>query len=250
MNPYLEQPAVWHDFHQRLIPRMGDSLAAQIRPGYVARIDDHVYIHELSARQRVLVGRSDVSVARSPGSGAATTAGSAVLAPVYGQIPPAVDRVHESFIEIWDRESREVITVIELLSPTNKAPGSDREQYLGKRAVLLAGNTHVVEIDLLRGGRRAPVEGVPECDYVVMVSRSYERPQVGLWPLRLSDPLPTIPVPLRQGDTDATLDLQRLVHEQYDAAGYEDYIYSTPPVPPLDVEQSAWAAGYFVPVKE
>ena len=105
--------------------------------------------------------------------------------------------VLESFIEIRDRETREVVTVVELLSPTNKAPGSDREQYLGKRKVLLAGNTHVVEIDLLRSGQRAPVGEMPECDYVVMVSRSYERPRVELWPLALSDPLPTIPIPLR-----------------------------------------------------
>ena len=250
MNPYLEQPGVWHDFHQRLVPRMGDSLSGQIRPAYVTRIDDHVYIHELSAEERVLVGRPDVSVSKSPGSGGATAAGTVAVAPAYGQIPPAVDPVRESFIEIRDRETREVITVIELLSPTNKTPGSDRDQYLGKRSVLLASNTHVVEIDLLRGGQRAPVRDMPACDYVVMVSRSYERPRVELWPLVLSDPLPTIPVPLRLGDTDATLDLNRLLNEQYDAAGYEDYIYRNPPVPPLGTKEEAWATRLLSPTPD
>lgn len=135
-----------------------------------------------------------------------------------------------------------MITIIELLGPTNKTPGSDREQYLGKRKALLASNTHVVEIDLLRGGERAAVKEMPASDYVVMVSRSYERPRVELWPLALSDPLPTIPIPLRLGDPDATLALQSLLHEQYDAAGYEDYIYRNSPVPPLAAEERTWAA--------
>ena len=241
MNPYLEHPGVWHDFHQGFIPRIRDALAAQIRPVYLAKIDDHIYIHELSADKRVLVGRPDVSVSKSHGSGGVATASRVVTAPAHGHIPPAVDRLHESFIEIRDRETREVVTVIELLSPTNKTHGSDREQYLGKRNVLLASNTHAVEIDLLRGGERAPVGEMPVCDYVVMVSRSYERPRVELWPVALSDPLPTIPIPLRLGDHDATIDLKRLLDEQYDAAGYEDYIYDSPPVPPLAAKDKAWA---------
>lgn len=241
MNPYLEQPDVWHDFHQGFIPRMRDALAAQIRPAYLAKIDDHVYIHELAADQRVPLGRPDVSVSQTRRPARATTGGPTVVAPAYGQIPPAVDRLHESFIEIRDRKTREVITVIELLSPTNKSPGSDREQYLGKRNAILASNTHIVEIDLLRGGQRMPVSGMSECDYVVMVSRSYERPRVELWPLALSDPLPTIPIPLRPADADATIDLKRLLDQQVDAAGYEDYIYHNPPVPPLAAKDKIWA---------
>ena len=42
--------------------------------------------------------------------------------------------------------------MIELLSPANKTPGPDREQYLAKRMELLNGPVHLVEIDLLRGG--------------------------------------------------------------------------------------------------
>jgi hypothetical protein len=164
-----------------------------------------------------------------------------VVAPAHGLIPLNVDEVRESFIEIRDRESRELVTVIELLSPTNKSHAADREQYIGKRKALLAHHPHLVEIDLLRGGERMPVEGMPACDYVVMVSRSYERPRVDLWPVALRDPLPTIPIPLRRDDRDATLDLQRLLHEQFDAAGYEDYIYRTSPQPPLSKSDAAWA---------
>ena len=242
MNPYLEQPGVWHDFHQAYITAIRNALIPQIRPDYIAKIDDHVYIHELSGDERVFLGRPDVSVMHSGGV-ATATAGRSVAAPAFGHIHPGVDTIHESYIEIRDRETSEVITVIELLSPTNKAPGSDREQYIGKRKAVLSSNTHLVEIDLLRGGQRMPVEDLPPCDYVVMVSRSYERPRVELWPFMLRDPLPLIPVPLRLGRTDATLDLGQLLHDQFDAAGYEDYVYRTSPQPPLAAAETTWAAA-------
>lgn len=70
---------------------------------------------------------------------------------------PSLDRERVPFVEIRDRESRRLVTVIELLSPSNKRPGGDREQYLAKRSDLLASPTHLVEIDLIRGGRRMPM---------------------------------------------------------------------------------------------
>jgi hypothetical protein len=241
MNPYLEQPTVWHDFHQRFVSRIADSLARQISPEYIAKIDDHIYIHELSGEERSFLGRSDVSVRQTERSVATATVSRAVAAPASGRITPGVDILHEPYIEIRDRETFEVITVIELLSPTNKAAGSDREQYIGKRKAILRSNTHLVEIDLLRGGQRMPVEELPPCDYVVMVSRSYERPRVELWPFGLRDPLPLIPVPLRLGKSDATVDLGLLFREQFDAAGYENYVYRTGPQPALAAADLAWA---------
>jgi len=241
MNPYLEQPGVWHDFHQAFITVIRNALTRQIRPDYIATIDDHIYIHELSGEERAFLGRPDISIRHSGGATATTTSPHAIVAPAFGHITPAVEVLHESFVEIRDRATREVITVIELLSPTNKAAGSDREQYLGKRKAILASNTHLVEIDLLRGGQRMPVEELPPCDYVVMVSRSYERPRVELWPIMLRDPLPVIPVPLRLDDRDATIEIGCLLQEQFDAAGYEDYVYRTSPQPPLAEADVAWA---------
>jgi hypothetical protein len=241
MNPYLEQPGVWHDFHQAYITTIRNALTPQIVPNYIAKIDDHIYVHELSAEERTFLGRSDLSLLRSSRPVKSAAGARSVVAPVSGLITPGIDIVHESFIEIRDRETTEVITVIELLSPSNKMPGTDREQYVGKRKAILASNTHLVEIDLLRGGPRMPVEDLPACDYVVMVSRSYERPKVELWPFALRDPLPLIPVPLRMDDHDATIDLSRLLQEQFDAAGYSNYIYRTNPQPPLAASDVAWA---------
>jgi hypothetical protein len=86
-----------------------------------------------------------------------------------------------------------------------------------------------------------PVENLPQCDYVVMVSRSYEHLRVGLWPVRLKERLPEIPIPLRDSDPDASVDLQPLIHSIYDGAGYEDYIYRGTPSPPLHPEDARWA---------
>ncbi len=133
--------------------------------------------------------------------------------------------------------------MVELLSPTNKYAGPDRDQYLVKARQLRRSRAHFVEIDLLRGGPRMPWLDMPECDYCVVVSRMERRPKAGFWPIRLRDHLPEIPIPLRQGDADARLDLQAVLHRIYDAAGYAYHIYSGPPEPAAD---AAWAAG-FVP---
>lgn len=246
MNPYLEQEDVWHDFQERFIPAAAELLTPQLVPKYIVKIDQHAYIHELPANERRLLGRPDVAIADRGAAPASTPARSAMQAPVYGQLPLAIDVERQGYIEIQDRSTRQIITVIELLSPSNKA--ADREQYLGKRDQVLRSPTHLVELDLLRGGARLPVEGLPACDYYAMVSRSNERPRVGLWPMRLADPLPLIPIPLRAGDDDAKLDLQHLLHRVFDASGYQYYIYGRSPEPPLGAQDVEWARQ-FIPVQ-
>ena len=104
---------------------------------------------------------------------------------------------------------------------------------------------HFVEIDLLRGGPRMPWLDMPACDYYAVVSRFEERPErAGFWPIRLRERLPEIPIPLRQGDADARLDLQQVLHRIYDAAGYAYHIYSGPPEPLLAAEDAAWAQQF------
>jgi len=244
MNPWLEQPDAWHDFHQALIGTIRVALTEQIRPNYIAKVDENVYIHELSADQRMLLGRPDVGVFDGPGSRTATHQGATTTPIAFGSLLPHTDRIREPFIEIRDTAYRDLITVIELLSPTNKQSGPDREQYLAKRKLLLSGNVHLIEIDLLRGGTRMPVDGLAQCDYSIMVSRSHERPRVGLWPIKLRQPLPRIPVPLKPDDRDAVLDLQQLLQKTFDEAGYADYIYQGTPRPSLHPEDEAWAEEF------
>ena len=148
-----------------------------------------------------------------------------------------------AFVEIRDRRSRELVTVIEVLSPSNKQPGSTRDQYLAKRQELLDSRANLVEIDLLRGGKAMPLDERPDRTfaYSASVSRVDDRPKAGFWPISLRERLPIIPIPLRSPDTDARLDLQEALNHVYDASGYEDYIYSGSPDPELKGVHVAWA---------
>ncbi len=242
MDPYLEQEDVWEDFHGRFVPLAAEWIGSQIQPAYIVKMGMNVYIHEPPYDQRVLLGRPDVMITESLRQPCASAGTATIEAPVYARMIPAVDIRREPYLEIRDRQSRQLVTAVELLSPTNKRTGPDREQYLRKRYQYLQARVHLVEVDLLRGGPRLPLEGLPDCDYYALVGRSDEYPQVALWPLRLRDALPTIPIPLRAPDSDATLDLQAVLQRVYDAAGYRHYIYEGQPKPPLAEADRAWAA--------
>ena len=88
-----------------------------------------------------------------------------------------------------------------------------------------------VEIDLLRGGGRMPMEGLAACDYCVMVRRPADGRNVAVWPMALREPLATIPIPLLPPDRDVAVDLQALLHETYDAAGYARRPVAVPDAP-------------------
>lgn len=242
MDPYLEQPDAWHDFHEQFCVDCRGLLVPQLGSEYFATLDDHVYIHELPADERRLLGRSDVSVAtiglKSEASEISTVT---IAAPAIGRVELEFDVERESFIEIRDRDSKRLVTIIELLSPANKLSGSDREAYLAKRREILSSEVHFVEIDLLRCGSRMPIFDLPDCDYCIMVSRADERPDVGLWPLRLRDELPNVPVPLSRPDETIELDLGAAFRKAFASAGYGGYIYEGEPEPKLTQDDAEWA---------
>jgi hypothetical protein len=244
MNPWLEHEDAWHDFHESFVTLARDVLNAQVGENYIVKVDQHIYLHDAPNGTPRFIGRSDVSLA-SPRDPISPTSGATLLAPAHAMFPTE-DSEEESFLEIRDRQRRQLVTVIELLSPANKKPGDNRGQYLAKRHRIRQSTAHLVEIDLLRGGLRPPMEEMPKCDYYALVSRYEDRPRAGVWPIQLRDPLPRIPVPLRAPDTDVFLDLQDMLHRIYDAAGFRKYIYDTPPDPPLGPQDTAWA-NQFLP---
>lgn len=240
MNPFLEQDDAWHDFHERFLPMVADVLVPQVRANYIVKIDEHVYVHELPDEPRQLLGQADISVGRSDRTAAPGPGVGIIEAPARVRLP-AMDVERLAFVEVRDRRNCELVTVVELLSPSNKRPGPDREQYLAKRATVLGAGVHLVEIDLLRIGRPMPAADRPRSDYAVMVSRVDQRPVADFWPVDLRDRLPIIPVPLRPDDAEARIDLQEVLHRIYDAAGYEDYIYTGRPDPELGEDDRTWA---------
>ncbi len=155
MDPYLENPAFWSDFHARFINYWSDALAEILPDQYEARID------EIEEEER-----------------------------------------HERWIEIIHRPERSLVAVLELLSPANKEePG--RSDYLAKRNALLRHPVHLVELDLLIGGQRLPLEqNLPPGDYYALVSRGNRRPECQVYHWTMRQPLPAIPIPLLPSDPD------------------------------------------------
>jgi hypothetical protein len=244
MNPYLEQDTLWHDFHLAFLPEIRSRLVAQVRPNYIVLLEEHIFVHELPGIPRQLPGRADLSLATGARQESGNRAAPGVLeAPAHVElVSQDVERV--PFLEIRDRLGRELVTVLEMLSPSNKRRGGDREQYLTKRAELLESPAHLVEIDLLRGGRPMPLGGRPDCDYSILASRADARPVADFWPIKLREALPVIPVPLRPVDGYARIDLQEILHAVYDASGYGDFIYGGQPEPQLPPEDLAWAQQF------
>jgi len=244
MNPYFEQPGLWRGFHNHLLSQLALAIAPRIAPRYLVEYEESLYI-DSPPGNGTLFAVADVAVSQNPiapESGGTATLAAPTSAPVTGRVRlGAIKRKHR-WLTIRDSQDRRVVTVIEVLSPSNKSPGDDREQYLRKRRRILRSSAHLVEIDLLRGGQRMPVEDTPPSDYRVMVSRRPQRPDVQVWPIGVRQPLPPIPIPLHTGEPELTLDLKPLIDAVYDGGAYRHHLYQRSPEPPLAPPDADWAA--------
>lgn len=242
MDPYLEAPHIWEDFHANLAMEIQRQLAPGLRPRYVAALNPTVTYDEVVVEKTYRV-KPDVSVWQvdeQPWGGKAVAI---APAPLLGHV------VLEEPIKLYSVEIREaatglLVTAIEILSPVNKRPSHEAfEDYRRKRRDLLRSSAHLMEIDLLRIGHRPPlVTPLPEAPYFVFLHRGDSRPEVEIWPLRFQNPIPLLPVPLLEPDPDVPLDLGRAIQSIYDAAAYDlrlDYS-QPPPKPDLAPEEAAW----------
>lgn len=149
----------------------------------------------------------------------------------------------EVYLMIHERVTREVVTVLELLSPGNKrAKSNGRRKYLKKRDEVLQSAAHLVELDLLRGGLRLPMrQDLPPAEYYAIVSRAERRPRAEVYAWTLQEPLTAIPVPLAGNDPEILLDLQSLFTARYDRSAYGDSLdYSAEIHPPLSAADAEW----------
>ena len=109
---------------------------------------------------------------------------------------------------------------------------------------MLLGKANLVEIDLVRSGRRMPmVEPWPKSPYSLLVGREDHVPYCRVWPASFKEPLPEIPVPLARPDPDLPLALQPMIEAVYERSRYSRRLdYTTPLTPPLSPEENAWLA--------
>ena len=242
MDPYLERPALWTNVHTSLIIALRDDLAPRLRPKYYVAVEERSV--RLGPDELAFAVRPDVAVVRSaPGP----VSEAAVVSQAPGVLTvelPMAETIREVFLEIREVGVDRVVTVVEILSPTNKLPGPGRRDYEQKRLNLLGTLTHLVEIDLLRGGPPMPMLGYTQpSDYRILVSRAERRPQADLLTFSVRQPIPTFRLPLQPGDAEPDVDLTALLHSLYDRAGYDLRLdYREAAEPPLIGENAAWAA--------
>lgn len=110
MNPFLEQPSVWEDFHCRFMTYAGESLAAQVRPDFFVKLEERVFIHEPSSdERRKLLGKPDIALFQADRIRDTPVA---VVDPAVNRVRsiiatiPDVDIERHAVIEIRDRHDR------------------------------------------------------------------------------------------------------------------------------------------------
>ena len=243
MDPYLE--AHWRDMHQSLVIYSRDELQAQLPGDLRARVEERVYVESPLGRERSVY--PDVRVLKSTGIPSPSLPGRVDVAePLLVEVGD--EPVTEGYVEIRETGTGgRVVTVLEFISLPNKQPGEGRRLYRRKQRELRAGAVSLVEIDLLRAGRRVlaiPEQSVPpshRTPYRICVLRAWQPSWCELYAAPLRQRLPGIRIPLRETDEDARLDLQALVAKSYENGAYDDIDYSVEPDPPLPPDDASWA---------
>ncbi|MEZ4960021.1 MAG: DUF4058 family protein [Saprospiraceae bacterium] len=244
MDPYLEGH-LWPDVNSSLAYLIKVQIAPRLAAPYTVHLNNYT-VEDTSPEEDVGIMCPDVEifhradVAREPSAmyGMATTPETLVLPaikPVEVRIP---------VVEIRDRKSNKLITAIEILSPVNKRkPGL--QPYREKRERLHYANVHLLEIDLLRRGER-PMEHpyLPKSHYLVTLVRA-GKGKTQVWAMDVKEPLPVVPVPLKQPDEDTFLDLGKAMKDLYEQGVFEKSIdYGEAPPPPAFSEKEVdWMKG-------
>lgn len=246
MDPYLEHIQVWPDVHASFIVYLSEHLLPLLRPRYIVAVESRVFVEGPGLEHPII---PDASV-RLTHPELRSEAVAVLEADPMVEVQVSALEIQETYLTIRDRQAQQrIVTVIELVSPTNKYAGPGRASYVAKQTEVQHSTAHLVEIDLLRLGPH--VLAVPEetaryhgpYDYLVCINRAVGwREGFQLYPRRLRDRLPRIRLPLAAPDADLVLDLQAVLARTYEAGGYVDRLdYSAPCLPPLSPEDQRWA---------
>ena len=236
MDPQIERAGIWSDFHHELISSIRAQLNTRLPRGYATIVEQQVRL--LPAGEAEGYGRPvrhrqpDLGVVRDGGGeSSASPASVASLEPTVAILDEALVEVKQTFLQVVSVPDRDLVTTVEVLSPTNKQ-GEGREIYLMKRGESWAAEANLLELDLLLRGRRLDPQTAmppPGGGYCAVLSRAPTFPNVQIYRWPAADPLPTVPVPLLPGDGDVALDLRAAVDEVYDRGRYESLLnYDAP----------------------
>ncbi len=244
MDPYLEGP-FWSVFHHNLIDEIARQLAGKLPARYLALTEERVVLATLDPLEQPSLRVPDVAVfaeSNADWQSESVTAASTVINPPLVLRTAFRQPLTQGLVEIIEAETRQLVTVIEVLSLSNKR-GDGLGEYQKKREEIVLSPAHLLEIDLLRVGERFPVQRtLPSVPYFVFLSRASRRLQVEVWPISLDQPLPTVPIPLLAGDDDVLLELQLAYQTIYNLFHYDRAVnHVDPPRVPLPPEQAAWA---------
>jgi hypothetical protein len=247
IDPYIEDQGRWPDFHGSFLTYCRDALNERLPEAYIAQMDEQVHLVRTPRGSAPLI-RPDIAVLREPRSesrfsGSKSTGGMATLEPVTIPLETDfVEEVRETWIEIRQLPKLSLVTVIELLSPSNKV-GNGREEYLHKRLNLIDQTVHIVELDFLIAGQRLPMRRpLPAGDAYALVARAERRPDADVYAWTVRDSLPKISIPLEAPDPDIPLDLASAYEQAYERGLYSRILRHGEPLSiPLAPDERAWA---------
>lgn len=243
VDPFLEAQGYWPDFHATFLNYWREAIGDRLPDVYDVRVEERVKLVDAEAEESYLI-RPDIAILRSRSPRPDASAGGAsVLDPET--IPTVIlDEQRDVFLKIIHRPDKKLVTVLELLSPTNKV-GPGYHDYLTRRNAVLRQEVHLVELDLLTAGQRVPMRrALPPGDFFAIIARWEQRPdcQVYSWTLRHGSP--RIPIPLRAPDPDLTIDLGEVYATAFDRGRYARSVdYRGALELPIPEDERAWAEG-------
>ena len=253
MNPYLEHRHIWPGFHNRLIAVLAERLGPQLPARYRVELEQRVDIEAPAGPPPDLAFMIPDALVTDepprPASQPVPAAGASAVAtsPVedYAIRVRMPREVKVTWLRIEAMPDQELVTIIEVLSPTNKDPGRERQRYERKREVIVGSGANLVEIDLLRRGEPMPLETPPPAsDYRILVCKGWQRPSALLYPFSVQQPIPPFILPLLPEDDPLTVDLGSIINAMHHTARYGLVARydEPPPEPAFEAEMGKWVS--------
>ena len=207
MDPYLEDEKLWPGFHHQFINCLYQFVVPGLADRYKARLGQRVYTTEQALF---------TSVVR--------------------------EEHQEEYIEIRQRSDNRLITLLEVVSPANKANLTGRKAYLDKRREARSAGANLVEIDLVLQGQSTwdySRDTLPPSDYTVTLNRSNLPDRYEICPTTLQKKLPRFKLPFP--DNDVLIDLQTVFTRCFDQGGFAAKIdYKRNPPTKISDEDRQW----------